>query len=41
MEAFDIKRILELENKNACLKQVFAALSLENKVMKDVIGNKL
>ena len=41
MEASDIRRMKELEAENAKLKQMFAELSLENKVLKDVIGKKL
>lgn len=37
MEASDILRMKELEAENAKLKQMFAELSLENKVLKDVI----
>lgn len=41
MEASDIRRMKELEAENAKLKQMFAELSLENKVLKDVIEKKL
>lgn len=41
MEASDILRMKELEAENAKLKQMIAELSLENKVLKDVIGKKL
>jgi putative transposase len=41
MEASDILRMKELEAENAKLKQMFAELSLENKVLKDVIEKKL
>ena len=41
MEASDIRRMKELEAENARLKQMFAELSLENKVLKDVIEKKL
>lgn len=37
MEASDIRRMKALEAENARLKQMFAELSLENKVLKDVI----
>ena len=41
MEASDIKRLKELEDENRKLKQMYAELSLENKVLKDVIEKKL
>lgn len=41
MEASDIKRLKELEEENRKLKEMFADLSLENKVLKDVIEKKL
>jgi len=41
MEASDIQRMKELEAENAKLKQMFAELSLENMVLKDVIEKKL
>ena len=41
MEASDIKRLKELEDENRRLKQMYAELSLENKVLKDVIEKKL
>jgi putative transposase len=41
MEASDIRRMKELEAENARPKQMFAELSLENKVLKDVIEKKL
>ena len=37
LEASDIKKLKELEDKNRCLKQRFADLSLENRGLKDVI----
>ncbi|HEO9967952.1 TPA: transposase [Klebsiella aerogenes] len=36
MEASDIKKIKELEDENRSLKKMFADLSLENRVLKDV-----
>lgn len=41
MEASDIKKIKDLEDKNRRLKQMFADLSLENRALKDVIEKKL
>jgi len=41
MEASDIQRMKELEAENAKLKQMFAELSLENVVLRDVIEKKL
>lgn len=41
MEASDIRRMKDLEAENTRLKQVYAELSLENKVLKDVIERKL
>lgn len=41
MEASDVKRLKELEDENRKLKQMFADLSLENRVLKDVIEKKL
>lgn len=41
MEASDILRMKELEAENAKLKQMFAELNLENKVLKDVIERTL
>jgi putative transposase len=41
MEASDIKRMKDLEDENRRLKQMFAELSMENRVLKDVIEEKL
>ena len=41
MEASDIKRLKELEKENQRLKQMYADLSLENRVLKDVIEKKI
>ena len=41
MEASDIQRIKDLEAENRKLKQMFADLSLENVMLKDVIEKKL
>lgn len=41
MEASDIKRLRELEDENRKLKQMFADLSLEHRILKDIIEKKL
>ena len=41
MEASDIKRLKELEDENRRLKQMYAELSLDNKVLKDIVEKKL
>lgn len=41
MEASDIKRLKDLEDENRRLKHMFADLSLENRVLKDIIEKKL
>jgi putative transposase len=41
MEASDIRRMRELEDENRKLKQMYADLSLENVMLKDVIEKKL
>ena len=41
MEVSDVKRLKELENENRRLKQMYADLSLENRVLKDAIEKKL
>ena len=40
MEAFDIKRLRELEDENRKLKMMVADLSLENRAIKEVFGVK-
>ena len=41
MEASDIKRLKELEDENRRLKQMYAELSLDHKILKDVVEKKL
>ena len=41
MEASDVKRLKDLEEENRRLKQMFAELSLDHKILKDVIEKKL
>ena len=41
MEASDIRKIRDLEEENRRLKQMFTDLSLECRVLKDVIEKKL
>ena len=41
MEASDIKRLKELETENKRLKQMYADLSLEHRVLKDIVEKKL
>ena len=41
MERSDIKRLRELEDENRRLKQMYANLSLEHTILKDVIEKKL
>ena len=41
MEASDIKRLKDLEDENRRLKTMFAELSLEHKILKDIIEKKL
>lgn len=41
MEASDIQRMKDLEAENRKLKQMFADVSLENRMLKDVIEKKL
>jgi len=37
MEASDIKRLKELEDENRRLKQMYADISLEHKILKDIV----
>ncbi len=41
LEASDLKRIKELEEENRRLKQMFAELSLDHKILKDIVERKL
>ena len=41
MEASDDKRLKDLEDENRRLKTMFADLSLEHKILKDIIEKKL
>jgi len=40
MEASHLKRLKELEEENRHLKQMYADLSLDNKMLKDVLSKK-
>jgi putative transposase len=40
MEAQDLKRLKELEAENRRLKQMYADLALDNKMLKDVLSKK-
>jgi putative transposase len=41
MQASDMRRLKDLEDENRRLKQMYAELSLEHKVLKDIIEKKL
>ena len=41
MEASEIKRLKELEEENRRLKQMYADLSLDHKMLKDIVEKKL
>lgn len=41
MEASDIKRLKELGDENRRLKSMFADLSLEHRILKDIVEKKL
>jgi putative transposase len=41
MEASDIRRLRELEEKNRRLKAMYAELSLEHRILKEVLRKKL
>lgn len=41
MEASDVKKLKTLEEENRRLKQMYADLSLDHKILKDVVEKKL
>ena len=41
MEALDLKRLKELEEENRRLKQMYADLSLDHEILKDIVERKL
>ena len=41
LEASDLKRMKELEEENRRLKQMYAELSLDHKILKDIVERKL
>ena len=41
MHASDIKRLKELEDENRRLKQMYAELCLDNRILKDIVEKKL
>jgi len=41
MEASDVKLLKELEDENRRLKHMFAELSLDHKILKDIVEKKL
>lgn len=41
MEASDLRRLRELQEENRRLKQMYAELSLEHRVLKDIVEKKL
>lgn len=40
MEAQDLRRLKELEEENRRLKQMYAEVAMDNKVLKDVLSKK-
>lgn len=41
MEASDVKRLRELEEENVRLKRMYAELSLDHQILKDILEKKL
>jgi putative transposase len=41
MQVSDVKRLKELEEENRRLKQMYAELSLDHKILKDIVEKKL
>ena len=41
MEVSQVKRLKELEEENRTLKQMYADLALDNRILKEVIEKKL
>ena len=41
MEASDVKRLKDLEGENQRLKHMYAELSLEHRILKDIVEKKL
>ena len=41
MQASDIRRLKELEDENRRLKQMYAELCLDNRILKDIVEKKL
>ncbi len=41
MEASDVKRLRDLEQENARLKRMYAELSLDHQILKDIIEKRL
>jgi len=41
MEASDVKRLKELKTENQRLKQMYAELSLEHRILRDIVEKKL
>jgi len=40
MEASDVKRLKDLEEENSRLKKMFADLSLDNQILKEIFAKK-
>ena len=41
MKVSDIQRLKELEKENQCLKQMYADISLEHRILKEIVEKKL